>query len=644
MYYFTCLRSRLLTDHRCIYKFALMTYLSRSTCLFLLTIAAASLSGQENFVMPTHQDGRVVAIEKFEMIEGFFERLVANAEMHDAESSPLSSKHNANGEVLISKQGKVESELHAIVDPNDPDHLVVAVMSYNIDNIFEALTISIYVTFDFGDTWLLSDFTGNELNRITLGGGDPLLAYDDKGKLYLSWLRVDVDQAISEGKWGIYLADSEDGGLSWNTNYEPIELNQFTDLLAFSDLEAAADKEWLVGDVNKESPYKGNLYMGYVMLGLASNEPTYDITMRRKLPNETAFDSMAIVISDSTHIISQFVTLEVDRKGQVHVTFLADEDENQNLYALYYSRSEDGGASYSSAKKVTEFVFSDFGTSDFSIPGISSNRAYPCPQMAVDMSGTDTDGTLYVSFTAFGLPTDSIAYTSASVYYLSTSDGGISWTEPQRFSELTDIDTDQFYNSLAVTEAGELVGGWYDRRTDSLGMETNYYLRQTDNDGISQEFSVSSLSTDFSTIGQLNNDFGIGEYNEILTVGEYTIPFWSDGRTADGRLAVYAYFYNKNGVSVEEKAVPLFQDLVITGLVPNPASGYFTLDFELQRGSTIQLSLYNVQGQSVLTEAHRYYASGVHQLTIDSSDLSAGTYLLQINTAHSYSTRKVIIK
>ncbi len=69
---------------------------------------------------------------------------------------------------------------------------------------------------------------------------------------------------------------------------------------------------------------------------------------------------------------------------------------------------------------------------------------------------------------------------------------------------------------------------------------------------------ASTVPSNFATIGMKNNEFGIGEYNQVISTKGYAIPVWSDGRTGTGDLNVYASFIKLgDGSTSVEKIVNL---------------------------------------------------------------------------------------
>jgi hypothetical protein len=76
---------------------------------------------------------------------------------------------------------------------------------------------------------------------------------------------------------------------------------------------------------------------------------------------------------------------------------------------------------------------------------------------------------------------------------------------------------------------------------------------------------------------------------------------------------------------------------------PNPVSNQFNLDFESENNGSGKIKITNLQGQKVY-EQTTYLESGWNSILIDSSNFNPGTYILTIETNHSISEPKKIIK
>jgi len=381
--------------------------------------------------------------------------------------------------------------------------------------------------------------------------------------------------------------------------------------------------------------------MAYVVIDPI--EGIYRITFKRKKEDELEFQSNGILLHSSTQMISQFANIEVDTEGNIYVIFLADADDRLHMYTTYLAVSTDGGNTFSDPEPIQDLYFPDFASEWMPISGLSPLRTYPCPQLALDRSGSNFDGRLYYTFTAYGL--DTLESPGLDVYLTHLDDKGKTWREPTIVNDDLDIEKHQFYSSIAVNDDGDVVLAWYDRRSD-LEDESNteYYLAYSENGGESfTQFPVTAESSNFETMQTRNSDFGIGEYNEVVTAGDYMIPFWADGRTDDGSIAVYAYFYNKDGVGVLDKKVLLTEKVSLSTPTPNPVQNAFSFNLDLDKASYVKLHLISQDGRPIKTIANLETFIGYKSYVVETEELAAGIYFLRAETSFGEMMRKLIV-
>jgi len=88
--------------------------------------------------------------------------------------------------------------------------------------------------------------------------GDPALAFDRNGRVFYALIAFDRDYSNS----GVYVSVSPDGGGTWGS---PVPVN-------VSGFEAFNDKPYIAVD-NTGSPYRGNVYVSWTLFG--GNQPIY---------------------------------------------------------------------------------------------------------------------------------------------------------------------------------------------------------------------------------------------------------------------------------------------------------------------------------------------------------------------------------
>ncbi len=545
-------------------------------------------------------------------------------------------------DVQIADTPEAESELHAAVNPVDSNNIIVSVMKSNPNDFLAPLSFPIYSTHDFGNTWELSSFDGtNNLNGLLGGGGDPIIVFDNDGTAYLTWLTVVIDAATFTGEMALRFATSTDGGVTWTENPQLIDSGEITDLITFA-ADKLVDKEWLVLDDSPNSLYYGNIYIIYTEIDAVNQE--YKIAFRRKSPSMDAFTDQTVYVNSNTgYAVAQFVSLDTDANGVIHATFVAS--ANGVAYGLYYTQSDDGGQSFDTETKIADINLPIFSQDpEAYIEGISNDRLYPCPHTKVDNTGGPHDGNIYSVWTANG--TTSMATEGADIYFTKSEDGGETWTAPSVINNDTDPATHQFYPALNINKAGKVIVSFYDRRDDPNNTDTHYYITWSEDGGDTfvENTAVSTEASDFSQIGLGNADFGIGEYNQVISTYNYAIPVWADGRDNNGNIELYTAFVPlvELNTGIAELGT-ISTEFGIAGPQPNPVADKGIITVTLQKSSHVNLSVFAKDGKLIQQLQNGNLAKGDFNFEINNNTLPTGEYILSLQTDFGFKTKKFVV-
>ncbi len=600
-----------------------------------------SVLNAQTFKYPVNAKGVKVACEKFEQIEHYLKRTELNSQTIRPKNQTSSTR--STGEVLVNNVNN-EFELHAAANPVDDENIIVGCIKFDPDNTQQAISISLYSTKDGAETWTRSSFNGilND-SDIPLGGGDPIVVFDNDGIAHLTWLLITA--GATSNAWGIYYATSSDGGVTWE-NRNPIIETNFTDLFSLSDLEFASDKQWMVSDNEITSPYNGNVYIAFTNIGdIVSTVPKYEIVFQKKIAGTDSFDAAnSIILNTTNYALSQFTSIDTDRKGNIYVSFLADDNEDPNQYSIYIAKSTDGGVTFETEQKVQDFNFAEIGNSAGEIVGIGGQRLYPSPHIGIDKSGGEYDGRLYAAYTSTSAPGS--LDDGYDIYLTTSDDEGDSWSEPRVVNNDDDPLTEQFYSAINVSKDGFISLAWYDGRDAVMGSsDINYYLGVSKDGGETfEQIKVSSESSDFTQIGSANQNFGIGEYNQVVSTGDYVIPFWADGRSNNGDISIYGYKQDINTISSTEGGlIKINSDLFVTSMSPNPAIDELSIDIVLSKTLDLSYEIINISGQVILTKDDFRLTSGNHQLSVDVSALASGNYVFNLMSNNTRINKKITV-
>ncbi len=532
-------------------------------------------------------------------------------------------KNKNSSETDISNNALAESEIHAAINPNDSSKIIVSAIKRNLAN---GLFTPVYYTGDYGKTWQESNFKTS--SNAANGGGDPVLAYNDNGRAFLSWISVSGQQ--SNTKWGMYWAYSDDNGQTWNRGNDTI----FFKTGDITSLDGVADKQWMAVDRSPTSNYYNNLYVVYSKLGgIGANS---EIIVKTKEAGELTFNDQSASFG-SDFIRVHFSDIKVDVNGEVHVTFWGIK-RFQGGSGIYHTISKDGGQSFSTPTKVSDMYLYKYDNNDpeaDTITGIKNDRLYPSPHLAVDNSNGPNQGNIYVTWTAQGVGQKSTEGTD--IYFSKSQDGGLTWSDAKDITVDNKPKLHQFYSNIDVNPDGKVVLSWYDRQEDPNNELTHYYSAFSSDGGetFRGHNAVSKQPTDFSTVGSKNNGFGIGEYNEVLTTSTHVIPFWSDGRNNNGDLDIMTAFvpYEEFPTS-KARYTSINGDFSITKLYPNPASSKLNIDYKAQKTQSLNIRILNPQGKLVKRIQNRSVTKGESKLELDLTQLKPGAYFLSIDGAN----------
>ena len=547
------------------------------------------------------------------------------------------------------------SEIHAAMNPNDSNNMVVSAIEINTGNTSSQFSCPIYYTKDFGKSWSKSSFTNAPKipGAAMLGGGDPVFTYDANGIVYMSWINfyltlknMSYDSAFATLRWTY----STDGGQNW--------IYPDNDLIAYGSgkyipqsnlmygVNIFPDKQWMASDNSTTSPYKGNVYT--VLYKMFFNLPSSTgIYVVRKLSGKNQFESSTPVkVSGSESTRQQFTSIDVDDKGYVNVTYYGNKG---SLNSFWFTRSTNGGATFSTPVKITDFTFNSSDIIPASeanldpVNGITTRRAYVCPLIIADKSDTKNNGNLHFFYTADGI--NSKLSKGLDIYYTKSKNGGFNWSTPKVISSNSQNDNShQFYSAAHINNLGILSVGFYD--SDPSYKDYTYYMIAHSYDGgdsFTKAVNSSTLPTYFGSVGARNSSFGVGEYNATLMSSSYAIPFWADGRLNEGSLKIYFRKMGLDKFSDIPVVAAVNADFRIVELIQNKQANNFNLTIYSDNEQTLKFEIYDILGNLYKTYSLSVN-SGNTQVNLDADNLMVGVYLLRVSNPNFFTTDKLIVK
>jgi len=253
----------------------------------------------------------------------------------------------------------------------------------------------------------------------------------------------------------------------------------------------------------------GNIYAAWK----DERNEDYDIYFAKSTDGGATW-STDVKVNDDTDFADQYApSLAVDGSGNVYVAW--SDDRNWN-YNIYFAKSSDGGVTWSTDVKVnddTDFVEPDHLADQYS------------PSLAVDGSGN-----LYVAWADWRNGDDDI-------YFAKSTDSGATWSTDIKVNDDTGS-TEQHDPSLAVDGSGNVYVAWEDGYYNSAGgFRGDIYFAKSTDGGATWSANV-----------QVNDDIGLGEqygYNPSMTAdgsGNVYVA-WEDGYYDSSDDHFYADIY-----------------------------------------------------------------------------------------------------
>ncbi|MCB2210926.1 M6 family metalloprotease domain-containing protein [bacterium] len=144
-----------------------------------------------------------------------------------------------------------------------------------------------------------------------------------------------------------------------------------------------------------------------------------------------------------------------------------------------------------------------------------------------------------------------------------------------------------------------------------------------------------------------------GEYAFRVVIGQYPsevyasdeFPFTKLGSAATGEMDRTAWTSEgwEAALAEMESGIALPTQFTVGEAYPNPFNAQSSVEIALPDAANLQVALYNVLGQQVMTLTDARYSAGTHRLTIDARDLTSGLYFLRATVNGMTETRKLVL-
>jgi hypothetical protein len=396
-------------------------------------------------------------------------------------------------------------------------------------------TEALYGSTDGGATWTYkcapwpATLNGGVTNAAAYYGSDPAVAWDNQGRAYAVYMLISQNSSGSSVGASIVVARSTDSGSTWSSLGTIV--NNIANTSLFDDKEMV-DIDLSPGPSSTLS-HPGRIYV------------VWDENNVERVAHSDDGTTWTIVVLP-TPAFGQYDIggdVKVGPDGTVYVIWnrLVYSGNAQSSEVNVFSKSVDGGTTWSSPVSVATFALLSFGTNN-TPPSQDQRGTNSFGSLTLDSNSASAYyGRLYVAFSDF--PNGTTTGTDTNTYIVSSSNGGSSWSSRVKVNDDGGTAT-QFFPWAAVDQSdGSLNVAWYDTRADATNKKAQFYYARSSNGGASFESNILvndnggtvwnnsvNYSDENSTDNASYNANQYGDYSGIIATNRKVLPLWTDSR------------------------------------------------------------------------------------------------------------------
>lgn len=503
----------------------------------------------------------------------------------------------------ISNGNVFDGEPFLVVNPNNPQHIVTAWMSWiDFANQFQIKTRT---SFDGGQTW-----SNPALLPHTVSGyssADPTLDFNQNGDVFAAY--IDFTGTTPPVTGGIFLCHSTDGGLSWGTPREVVNTS-------FDGTKWPIDRPWLAVD-RSPGPTGGNIYVTSMNLNRtnAPFNPYVSVSTDTGITFTTTYLDTTGYLAGSLNPLPM-PSPAITANGNLHAIYPSYVVAQSPFIQNFLATSTDGGQTFS---HQTQYTFTN----------PSNLSPYPSAKKAGILIAhpTDPNHLATVFLTAWNGDLD--------VFFMESTDGGNTWSTPERVND-DPVGNNRMQDLLWADfdSDGDIIVGWRDRRNGSdstyaADSEIWAAYRHRDSSQFAANFPVTTQVVAYDSILEnAGNDFmGICLDNDTLSA------VWGDVR--NGKLNIWFQRMLVSGVTVSIQQIAA-EDLPEVRMFPNPAEEQLWI----QGKEISRVRLLNSEGKVVYAAL---FGTPEHELAVDLSRYPAGVYVVEVRLGDREINQRIVI-
>ncbi|HJQ41425.1 MAG TPA: carboxypeptidase regulatory-like domain-containing protein, partial [Thermoanaerobaculia bacterium] len=453
---------------------------------------------------------------------------------------PLAASVGANIDPANGVEG-YQGENNIAINPNNPQQIIAHSNTFYKDpnpncqsptggaaNTYG--TMALFGSTNGGASWTYNcapwppSASGGVAGAAFWFGSDPALAWDSSGRAYACYMLISQNSAGTASGASIVVARSTDVGTTWSNLGTVV-----SGISLASGNGSGNDKQMMAIDntTGQTFSHPGRIYV------IWDNCSASACNLEKFAYSDDGAAWTTVSLPSNTGAIGGNVVVGAD--GTVYVIW-----NRYNVETIVFSKSTDGGATWSAAQVIATMALQSFGSNN--LPPAQDQRGLNAfGSIDIDRNpASPFFGTLYVSFPDF--PAGVTNGTDINTYVIRSTNGGTSWSSRVKVND-DNFTATQFFPWLAVDQSDGTVNvSWYDTRLDPLNRKTTMVYARSSNGGVSFEPNI--LITDNGANFRNNVNYAdensvdnttyngnqYGDYSGIAALNRQVHPLWTDSR------------------------------------------------------------------------------------------------------------------